>query len=139
MNNLVKLISLKEISDEGTLRIGQSGVHIPFLIKRFYIISNIEGNAVRGKHAHFKNTQALFLLRGKVTMLLSDGKISETVRMENEGQGILLEPMIWHEMSEFSSDTILMVVASEEFVEEDYIRDYKYFLALTKGTHDSNE
>ena len=61
-------------------------------------------------------------------MTLDDGKVRETVRLESPTKGLLIEGLIWREMSKFSSDCVLLVIASELYNEDDYIRDYQEFL-----------
>lgn len=139
MNKLTKIINLQEITDEGILRIAEVGKHINFPINRFYIISDVINDAIRGKHAHHSNYQALFLLKGRITIMLTDGINKELTSLETAGTGILLEPMIWHEMSNFTPDTILLVVASEQFNEADYIRNFNEFSLLMERQNDNNE
>jgi dTDP-4-dehydrorhamnose 3,5-epimerase-like enzyme len=113
---------------DGILCIGEELKNIPFNIKRFYFISNL-GNrqAVRGKHAHREIEQILFCISGGFDLLLDDGLSKQTIRMEDPGKGILLGKMLWHEMTNFSNDCVILVVANDYYRAEDYIRNYDDF------------
>ncbi len=105
---------------------------IPFEIKRVYYIYSVDSDKPRGFHAHRKLRQMAFCLAGSCTMILDDGFSRESVAMSKPNVGIPIDPMIWHEMGEFSSDCILMVLADDVYDETDYIRDYSQFLEEVK-------
>ncbi len=127
------IIDIPVIVDEGKLMFAEIEKHIPFAIKRFYFISDIIPGAIRGKHAHKKTKQMLFCIRGSITMTLDNGKERESFKLDKPESGVFLDTMMWHEMTDFSSDSLLLVVASDPYVEEDYIRDYKTFIQLAGG------
>lgn len=121
--------NIPKIEDEALLCFAESKKHIPFAIKRFYFIYNVENQAIRGMHAHKKTLQFVFCIKGKVKMILDNGRQREEVILAKPNQGIFLDKMVWHEMADFQKDTILLVMASEYFDENDYIRDYGQFLS----------
>jgi hypothetical protein len=126
-------VSLKRIVDDrdGSLCIMEAGKDIPFEIKRVYYIGNLENaSSVRGKHAHRKLRQAIFCVSGSFVLRLDDGSVRQDVHLWRDNVGVLLEPGLWHEMRDFSSGCILLVVASDYYDEADYIRDYDEFLRL---------
>ena len=130
MQKLIKIIKIPKIEDDGYLCFAEHPEHIPFEIRRvYYITSPIKGLA-RGKHTHQKTRQILFCIRGSVRMVLDDGKKKEEVVLSDPENGIVLEPMIWHEMLGMNEDTVLLVLASEKYEAKDYIRDYSEFLKL---------
>ncbi|HUD19861.1 MAG TPA: FdtA/QdtA family cupin domain-containing protein [Patescibacteria group bacterium] len=131
--NLSYIIDIPVVIDEGKLMFAEIEKHIPFAIKRFYFISDIIPGAIRGMHAHKKTKQMLFCIRGSITMALDNGNKRESFRMDKPERGVFLDAMMWHEMSDFSSDSLLLVVASDPYEEEDYIRDYKTFIQLSGG------
>lgn len=134
---LSEIITIPKITDEGYLSFMESENHIPFSIKRIYYIYDVIRNAVRGKHAHKKTKQVLFCIQGSITIILDNGRDKEAITLNKPNQGLFLDAMMWHEMVAFKKDTILLVVASEIFNEEDYIRNYTDFL---KGAnHDTHE
>ena len=125
-----RFIELKTIADgiDGTIAVAENFKHIPFEIKRVYYIYNL-GNqkAVRGKHAHKKLEQALFCINGRCEIGLDDGENQQTVKLETPNIGIYLGKELWHTMKEFSDNCILLVLASDVYNENDYIRSYDDF------------
>lgn len=128
---LINIIKLPRIIDDCVLCFAQTPEQIPFKIARIYFISNPQKDLSRGKHAHYKNQQVLFCLKGSVKMLLDDGKKKEEYLMTNPEEGVFLDRLIWHEMNDMDEDTILLVVASRKFEAKDYIRDYDKFKKVT--------
>ncbi len=126
--NLSYLINVPKINDEGFLCFIEEDNHIPFEIKRIYYIFDVIKNAVRGRHSHKETKQFLFCLKGNVTVILDNGKEKETIKLNKPDQGLFLDSMMWHEMIDFEKDTLLMVIASDFYKEDDYIRDYQQFL-----------
>ena len=125
------LVHLQFIDDfpDGNLVIAESGNNIPFRIKRVYFINHF-GNpeAVRGKHAHKKLEQIIFCVNGSFVLTLDDGTAQQRIRMDDPRVGIRLGPKLWHTMTNFSKDCVVLVLANDLFNERDYIRDYDEFL-----------
>lgn len=133
MKNILKtklsyIIEIPKIQDEGFLCFMEGKNHIPFQIKRIYYIFDVIKNAVRGKHTHKKTKQVLFCIRGSITIILDNGKDKEAITLNKPNQGLFLDAMMWHEMVAFKEGTVLLVVASDVYKEEDYIRNYKTYL-----------
>lgn len=127
--SLVKLIDFREIADSrGALVALEGGNDIPFEIRRVYYLYHLSNNLHRGFHAHRKLEQVAVCLSGSCSFLLDDGLNRQTLKLTSPAQGLRIEPMIWHEMFDFSSDCVLMVIASEHYDESDYIRDYEQFV-----------
>lgn len=129
-SKLVKIIRIPKISDDCILCFAQNPQQIPFVIKRFYFITKANPLLSRGHHTHRKNIQVLFCLQGSVKMILDDGFEKNEMVLSKPENGILLEPMVWHEMHNIKRNTILLVVCSEIYDSGDYIRDYQDFLKL---------
>ena len=126
---LVKTIDFKKLGDDrGSLVALEENDTVPFAIKRVYYIYQTESNVARGFHAHKALQQLAVCVAGKCTMFLDDGDTKAEVVMDSPTQGVLIEPMVWHEMHNFSTDCVLLVLASEHYNESDYIRDYEDFL-----------
>lgn len=126
---LVNTVDLKRLGDErGSLVAIEGNNTIPFPINRVYYIYGTNSSIARGFHAHKELQQMAVSVAGKCTMLLDDGDVKEEVVMESPTQGVLIDPMVWHEMHSFSEDCVLLVLASEHYDESDYIRDYDDFL-----------
>ena len=100
---------------------------IPFSIKRVYYLYDVPSDAYRGGHAHKKLIQLMISLSGSFEVLLDDGKKRKKVMLNKPDKGLLIPKGIWREMDNFSSGAICMVLASENFDESDYFRDYDQF------------
>lgn len=113
-----QLIALEEFND------------IPFQIKRVYYMYDTKEGVVRGKHAHKKLEQILVCIHGSCKIRLDNGKERKVVPLEKPYEGLYVGSNMWREMYDFSPDAVLMVLASEVYEEDDYIRDYDEFLQL---------
>ncbi|MFA6295380.1 MAG: FdtA/QdtA family cupin domain-containing protein [Candidatus Paceibacterota bacterium] len=130
--NIIKIQSFDDFPD-GQIYIGESGKDVPIDIKRFYFINNLfNKNAVRGKHAHRKLEQYIFCINGQFVLNLDDGKTKQSITMNDPTIGIKLGPMLWHTMSKFSKDCLILVLANDFYDESDYIRKYDEFLSCLK-------
>lgn len=119
---------------DGNLVIGESKKSIPFEIKRVYFINNLfNPKAKRGKHAHKKLEQIIFCVNGSFILHLDDGVNKQKITLNDPYYGIRLGPKLWHTMTRFSSDCVILVLANNYFKESDYIRDYDKFLKYVKG------
>ena len=105
---------------------------IPFEIKRVYYLYDIPSTASRGGHAHKKLQQILIAVSGSFDVVLKDGISEERVTLNKPNKGLLIESNTWRELESFSSGAVCLVLASEVFSEEDYIRDYDEFTASLK-------
>lgn len=102
---------------------------VPFEIKRVYYLYDIPSYASRGGHSHKKLQQVLIAISGSFDVILDDGKSREVVTLNKPDKGLLIENNVWRELENFSSSSVCLVIASEIFSEDDYIRDYDEFLA----------
>lgn len=133
MNVASLLNDITEITDHrGKLIIAEEGNHIPFDIKRVYCVLDVHDEKPRGFHAHKKLRQFAICIKGSCNFILDDGTERTTVEITNAKQGLLIEPMIWHEMHDFSNDCIMLVMASDLYCESDYIRNYNDFLLAAR-------
>ena len=105
---------------------------LPFAIARVYYVYATTEGTVRGMHAHRQLDQLAIAVSGSCTMVLDDGQRRVEVRLDDPAVGLLMGSMIWREMSDFSDDCVLMVLASAVYDEADYISDYAMFKALAK-------
>ena len=116
---MARLIDLKTHTDKrGNLTVIEKV--IPFDIKRIFYIYGVD-DSVRGGHRHHKTIQAAICLKGHCTIRNNNGKGEAEFVLDHPGKCLILEPEDWHQMSNFSRDAILMVLASEYFAQEDYI------------------
>ena len=100
---------------------------IPFEIKRVYYMYNTVSGTVRGKHSHKKLEQILICIHGSCKILLDNGEEKKTVFLETPYEGLYIAHNIWREMYDFSEDAVLLVLASDYYSEDDYIRNYDVF------------
>ena len=118
---------------DGILVIGEAEKNVPYDIKRVYYISNLSNpKAVRGKHAHKKLEQYIFCVSGSFRLHLDDGETKQNITLNNPYFGIRLGPKLWHVMKKFSRDCVILVLASDYYDENDYIRDYEQFMEYIK-------
>ena len=105
---------------------------IPFEIKRVYYVYDTSRHAVRGRHSHKQLEQIIFCPAGRCDFILDDGTQRVTVVMDAPHKGLYIKGNIWREFTNFSSDCVVMVLASMAYDEGDYIRNYDEFLAEAK-------
>lgn len=105
---------------------------IPFPIRRVYYLYDTGEDVVRGYHAHKNLQQILICIHGSCKIRLDDGKSKVVVPLDKPYEGLYVSNAVWREMLDFSSDAVLLVLASEQYDESDYIRNYDDFLAFVK-------
>lgn len=127
--SLIKLIYFKSLGDDrGDLISLEANGNIPFDVKRIYYIFGTKPRVSRGFHAHKKLKQVAICLSGQCRFTLDDGHGKEEVILNNPAQGLLIDSVVWREIHDFSDDCVLVVIASEHYDEDDYIRNYANFL-----------
>lgn len=112
----------------GNITIVQSDSLLPFRVKRVYYLYDVPGGSERGGHAHKALQQMIIAASGSFDVVLNDGLNKKIVQLNRPYYGLLVIPGIWREIVNFSSGAICLVLASEKFYPEDYIRDYTDFL-----------
>lgn len=123
----VQLIEIPKIQDRrGNLSVIE-GDTIPFVSKRVYYLYDVPSGSKRGGHAHIEQQEFLIPLSGSFDVVLKDGKKTETITLNKPNVGLLIVSGIWRELKNFSSGSVCLVLSSDEFREEDYIREYKNF------------
>lgn len=118
--------------DLGWLVALESDRNVPFSIKRAYYIFGTRQDVRRGRHAHRQLMQMMVCLAGQCKVLLDDGRTREEVTLARNDHGLMLAPMLWHEMYDFSPDCLLLVLADNVYDEADYIRNYTDFKAACR-------
>jgi UDP-2-acetamido-3-amino-2,3-dideoxy-glucuronate N-acetyltransferase len=103
---------------------------LPFNPKRQFIVYNVPSGKVRGEHAHFKCEQFLVAVCGSLCVIVDDGYHSKEIQLGDPSLGLYLPPMTWGIQYKFSSDSVLLVLASELYDPNDYIRSYDEFIKL---------
>lgn len=122
-------IDFPVISDpRGDLIALEANKQVPFDIKRIYYLYNIPSDVRRGYHSHKKLQQVAIPLSGSCKFLLENGSEKVEVVLNDRTKGLVIRENVWHEMWDFSTDCLLMVLASDFYDESDYVRDYQQFL-----------
>jgi hypothetical protein len=126
-------IILPKISDpRGDLTFIEGENHIPFKIARVYYLYNVPVESERGGHAHHDLEQVIFALSGSMRIKIDDGYNKSEHWLRNPQKGLHITQKIWREMDCFSQGAVCMVLASQRYDEEDYIRNYKDFIKSVK-------
>lgn len=123
----------------GYLSFGERPQHIPFEIKRYFLIFNVSSEEIRGEHAHRTLQQLLVCVHGRCHLVADDGEKRQEFILDSPTKGVYLPPMVWAAQYKYSPDAVLLVLASDVYDPEDYIREYSEFLGLKRKTHDSIE
>lgn len=105
---------------------------VPFEVKRIFYIYATQPDVPRGHHSHHQTRQYLIAVNGSCKVTLDDGKQKITHDLNQPNIGLLQDALVWGSMHDFTSDCVLLVLASEHYDEADYIRDYDEFLRVTK-------
>ena len=127
------LIDLPKIQDpRGNLSFIENANHIPFDIKRVYYLYDVPGGSDRGSHAHRKLRQFIVAMSGSFDVMLDDGERSQRFHLNRPHFGLYVCPMMWRYLDNFSSGAVCLVLASESYSADDYIRDYDEFIATTR-------
>lgn len=125
---IVKYVFQQHGDDRGMLVALEEFKDIPFEIKRVYYMYNIGEGVHRGFHAHRNLEQILICIHGSCKVLMDNGVENKIISLEKPYEGLYIANNVWREMYDFSPDAVLMVLASDYFNEEDYIRNYDEFL-----------
>lgn len=121
------IISIPKIEDtRGNLSVIEKDT-IPFDIKRIYYLYDLPSGVERGGHAHIKQSEVLVALSGSFDVVLDDAENKQIITLNRPNQGLVITTGIWRELRNFSSGCVCLVVASDVFSEEDYIREYTDF------------
>lgn len=132
---LGEIINLQALGDSrGGLVVAEAQRHIPFEVKRVYWIHGTQSGVERGFHAHKALRQVAVAVSGSCEMVLDDGANTISVTLEASDQGVVIEPDVWHYMTDFTPDCVLLVFADAHYDEADYIRDYHEFIDTVNRT-----
>ena len=126
--SLVRMHSIYEA--RGHLTVGEVGKGMPFVPRRFFVISDVPDESIRGEHAHRELHQLLVCVAGSVVAEVGDGTATRSVRLDVPHVGLHIPPMVWGVQHHYTRDAVLMVLASSEYDAADYIRDFGQYRAL---------
>lgn len=130
-----RILELPRVEDSrGNLTFIEGARHVPFSIARVYYLYDVPGGAARGGHAHRKLEQFIIAVSGSFDVVLDDGRgRRETISLRRSYLGVYLPNMTWREIENFSSGSVCLVLASRQYEEADYIREYAQFVSAARG------
>jgi UDP-2-acetamido-3-amino-2,3-dideoxy-glucuronate N-acetyltransferase len=117
----------------GSLTFGEIHRQVPFEVKRYFLVFDVASEHIRGEHAHRTLHQFLVCVAGRCHVVTDDGTSRHEVVLDSPAKGVHIPPMVWSTEYKFTRDAVLLVLASEYYDSQDYIRDYSDFLALRPG------
>lgn len=124
-----KIIDFPKIQDpRGNLSFIEGGNHIPFSIQRSYWIYDVPGGQLRGGHAYHTLQECIIALSGSFDVVIDTGNGKEIISLNRSYYGLYVPPLVWRSLENFSTNSLCLILASEGYNEEDYIRNYDNFL-----------
>jgi len=124
----VRLIELPKIGDRrGNLSVIEEKNHIPFKVERTFWIYDVPGGESRGGHAYRSTEEFIVALSGSFDVVLDDGKERKTFSLNRSYYGLYVPKMMWREMTNFSTNSVALVLSSTKYDAADYVRDYEHF------------
>lgn len=132
--NFGRIIDLPKIFDpRGNLTVAEEYKDIPFKVSRVYWVYDVPAGESRGGHAHKHCREFIIAVSGSFDVTLDNGVDKQTFHLNHPFQGLLVETDVWRTLDDFSSGAVCLVLASDPFLEADYIRDYDdYIKYMTK-------
>lgn len=118
----------KHHASQGNLSVVENNKDLPFEVKRVYYLYDVPGGEFRGAHAHKELFQFVIAASGSFSVTLDDGQVKRTFFLNKPYQGLYIVPGIWRTLYDFSSGSVCMVLASNGYDKDDYIRDYDEFV-----------
>ena len=125
IHHLPKVVDLR-----GSLIFGEASRHVPFEVKRYFLVFDVQSEHIRGEHAHRRLHQFLVCVAGRCNVVTDDGVTRHEVVLDAASKGVHIPPMVWATQYKFSRDAVLLVLASEYYDASEYIRDYYEYLSL---------
>lgn len=123
-----RILRFPKIEDRrGNLSFIEGSSHIPFDIQRVYYLYDVPGGAARGGHAHKALWQVIIAMSGSFDVVLDDGSVRQKFHLNRSYSGLVVGPMMWREIENFSSGSVCLVLASNKYDENDYYRDFEEF------------
>lgn len=134
LKEMCPVIQFADLGDErGKLVVIEGGQAIPFDIKRVFYIYESDSTAVRGQHANRESEFILINVAGQSKVRITDGNEELVIELNKPMMGVYIPKMIWKDMYDFSSDSVLLVLASTHYDGKEYIRDYEEYLKIMKS------
>jgi hypothetical protein len=130
----VKLVHLPLVSEpRGSLTFGEYDAHLPFIPRRFFVVFEVPAGERRGDHAHRRVTQALICVEGRVEVAVDDGRRRDEIMLDSPARALIIPPRVWAAQT-FAAGARLLVLCSEAYDADEYIRSYDEFIELVSAT-----
>jgi len=131
--NGVRFMKMPMVTDlRGILSYGEYDKQLPFVPQRYFVVADVPSKDVRGEHAHRKLHQLLICVKGSCCVALDDGYNRDKVILDTLDKSLYIPPMVWASQYKYSQDAVLLVLASDVYDADSYIRDYDEFIGLVK-------
>jgi UDP-2-acetamido-3-amino-2,3-dideoxy-glucuronate N-acetyltransferase len=124
----------KVFDGRGNLTVGEMGREVPFDVRRYFMVYEVPSEQTRGEHAHRQCHQFLICVRGQCSVVADDGRAKQEFLLNRPDLGLYLPPMTWGVQYNYSADGVLLVLASDPYEANDYIRDYDEYLLAVGAT-----
>lgn len=132
--NDCNILDLPKIHNQaGNITVIENQITAPFDVKRVYYLYDVPMGSERGGHGHYELQQFIIALSGSFVFVLDDGENVKEVFLNDPSKALHIKPGIWREIKGFSSGSVCLVLASENYSEQDYMRDYNDFLNFRKN------
>lgn len=129
-----RIIPLPQILDDrGNLSFMQEESQVPFEVKRVYWIYDVPGGQIRGSHAFRETEEIIVALSGSFEVVLHDGTAESVFPLNRSYNGLYVPRMLWRTLRNFSTNSVALILASTEYDENDYVRDFEEFRRQLRG------
>lgn len=135
LSEQIRIMEFPDFGDErGNLVVVEGGgFDIPFEVKRVFYIYGSDSEVIRGRHANRKTEFVMINVSGKSKVKVDNGHEQQIIELDRPRMGLYLSTMVWKDMYDFSADSVLLVLASEHYDAEEYIRDYDDYIKEITG------
>lgn len=134
LSEQIKIMEFPDFGDErGSLVVVEGGMDIPFAVKRAFYMYGSDSQVIRGRHANRKSEFVMINVSGKSKVKVDNGYEQQVIELNRPRMGLYLPRMVWKDMYDFSPDSVLLVLASEHYDGEEYIREYDDYIRELEG------
>lgn len=134
LSEQIKIMEFPDFGDKrGNLVVVEGGIDIPFAVQRAFYIYGSDSEVIRGRHANRKSEFVMINVSGKSKVKVDNGYEQQIIELDRPRMGLYLPIMVWKDMYDFSVDSVLLVLASEHYDAEEYIRDYDDYIREITG------
>jgi dTDP-4-dehydrorhamnose 3,5-epimerase-like enzyme len=130
----VKVLRMPEVKESrGCLSYAELGNELPFTPKRYFVVYDVPPGEVRGGHAHRSVHQLLVCVKGCCTVTVDDGNERDEILLDSPAVALYIPPCVWATQQKYSPGAVLLVLASDLYNTDEYIRDYQEFLKAARS------